>query len=97
MKEMQEKYAAYNAEKPSVYSAICDSITATAQAINIDTDIQAYVAENRTGVTQPPDIQYSSWDSDQPSQPKKTSSVKIPKYKGPGSNDILNSKVIGDL
>jgi len=99
MKEIAEKYAIYNAEKPLFYTGSCDNISNIIQSINIDSDIQSFVSENRTGVVQPPDIQYLSYDAEQTTQPKPKSSsstIKIPKYKGPtGSNDILSAKEWG--
>lgn len=96
MKEMSQAYATCNSEKPSFYNGTCDAISASIQAISVDSDIQAYVAENRTGVSQPPDIQYISYEQEANNQAtSKPKSDKIPKYKGPASNDILTSKEWG--
>lgn len=96
MKEMEEKFASYVSEFPGVYSSVSDSITSSTQAINVTADIQTYVNENKTGVSQPPDIQYIAWDSDQPSQPKGSKpKKKIGKYAAPDDHDVLSSKEWG--
>jgi len=97
MKEMLEKFASFCAEKPPCYTGASDAITSSASAIAVDSDIQAYVNENKTGVAQPPDIQYVSYEQEATNQAKDkpVKSDKIPKYKGPASNDILASKEWG--
>lgn len=90
MKTMLEKYADVTSERPSFYSSTCDSITSAARSIVVDSDINAYVSENRTGVSVPLDIQYLSYDSEVPSQPK--SKPKTPTASGSGSGTPPQSK-----
>jgi len=71
MKSIIEKFADVHAETPGFYTTASDTITAAARAISIDSDIQAFVGENRTNVTPPPDIQYIPYDSELPSTPGK--------------------------
>jgi len=78
------------------YSGICDTMSASVTSINVDSDIQTFVNENKTGVSPLPDIQYISYEQEAANQAKdKPKSDKIPKYKGPASNDILSSKEWG--
>lgn len=101
MKETLQRYASMNAEKPDVYSSCCEKIIGAAASIDVKTDIQSWVADNRTGVSVPADIPYSTYDSEQPSVPgakpkpakplSASASVgKIGQYKGPSGGDILN-------
>lgn len=64
------KFNGMYGEKPNFFAAACDSMTQAANSINIESDIQAWVAENKTGVSVPPEIGYMSYDSDVPSSPK---------------------------
>jgi len=70
MKSMTEKFADLEAEFPGFYTSASDGITNAARSIQVDSDIQAFVAENRTGVTVPADIQYIPYDSELPTPPK---------------------------
>jgi hypothetical protein len=63
------EFSKVNADKPGFYQQVCDAITTSANSISIDQDIAAYVQENQTGVTVPPDIAYVPYDSDQPTIP----------------------------
>lgn len=108
MKQMAVAFANYNNEKPNMYSATCQAITSALQSITVETDIQAFISENKTGVTVPPNIEYASYDSEVPSAnaskpksapaPKPTTNTKpgkIGKYKGAEDVDPLTSKEWG--
>lgn len=89
IKEIAEKYAVYNAEKPSFYTTTCENVTHATQSINVDADIQTYINENKTGVKPPPDVQYAPYTSEAPpipsnkppAKPKNVKPGKIGKYK----------------
>lgn len=70
MKESLEKFAAMFAEKPTAYSTTTEAITVATQSLNVQTDIEVFVNENRTGVSVPEDIPYIPYDSEQPAVPK---------------------------
>lgn len=81
---MAVAFANYNNEKPGMYSTTCQAITSALQAITVETDIQAFIAENKTGVTVPPNIEYASYDSEVPaanaaSKPKVAATTTAPK------------------
>jgi len=73
LKSIAEKFADLQAEYPGFYTSASDVITNAARSVQVDSDIQAFVAENRTGVTVPPDIQYIPYDSELPTPPKPNS------------------------
>eukprot|EP01114_Cavostelium_apophysatum_P018914 TRINITY_DN5947_c0_g2_i1.p1 TRINITY_DN5947_c0_g2~~TRINITY_DN5947_c0_g2_i1.p1 ORF type:complete len:482 (+),score=150.06 TRINITY_DN5947_c0_g2_i1:137-1582(+) len=101
MKKISEKFSDIFAEKPAFYTSASDAITSATRSIDVDSDIQTYVAENKTGATPPADVPYMSWDSELPSTPKgrpagKPSPApgKFP-YKAAQDKDILTSKEWG--
>ena len=102
MKEIAEKYATMESEKPSFYTTVYESIYNAIQSISIENDIQTFVNENRTGVTQPGDIQYMGYEQQEIKSPVQSTNNnpklppgKIGKYKGPASNDVLTTREWG--
>jgi len=78
MKEMLEKFSSFYTDMPQQYSTSASVISKSASSINVQQDIRAYVNENKTGVTQPPDIPYIPYDSEIPSDPKAKPKPKTP-------------------
>jgi len=76
MKSILEKFSDVHAERPSFYTGASDSITAAARSVSVDSDVSAYVGENRTGVIVPADIQYIGYDSEVPAPNPKSPSRK---------------------
>jgi len=101
MKSIVEKFSDLNSERPAIYQAACDFISNAAHAIDVDSDISSFVSDNRTGVTAPADIPYTTYDSEVPSAPKPSGSrPNVPgsngkKFAPPASKDILSSKEWG--
>ena len=96
MKEIADKFASLFGELPGNYSTVNDTISSNISSISIEGDIGTFVHENKTGVVQPPDIQYQSYDQEKSSDPKaKPPAGKIGKYKGPASNDIISTQEWG--
>jgi len=107
MKQMGEMFTQYNGEKPSVYSTACQNLIASVQSISVDADIQAFLSENRTGVTVPPNIEYIPYDNEIPAvlsnsskkpeklKSKPPSSSKLSKYKSAEDFDLVSSKQWG--
>lgn len=97
MKEILQKFANLYVEMPSFYSASAEIITKSSSSINIQQDIKAYLAENKTGVSAPPQIPYTPYDSEIPTVPKpKPQKPKTPGKIGnynPTVVDILSDKV----
>jgi hypothetical protein len=71
MKEITQKFCTLHQEFPAVYSNSATVMSNAATNINIQHDIKCYVNENKTGVTQPPDITYVPYDSEIPATPQK--------------------------
>jgi len=105
MKSMLEKFADVHGERPAFYTTCCDAISNSARSVQVDSDIAAFVTENRTGVMTPTDVQYMSYDSELPTPPKKVPQksggpvggpvkAKYP-YKPSTDNDILSSREWG--
>jgi len=99
-RNMLEKFAEINLERPNFYSVTAESMSSATRGIKIEGDIAAFVNENKTGVTPPQDIPYISYDSEVPSQPKskpaaKKPTTKPPAYKSPSEKDIISTKEWG--
>jgi len=107
MKQMTEKFADVHSEIPTMYTTVSDSISNAARSIVVDSDISAFVAENKTNVTVPQDIPYTPYDSEVPSQPKSRANGSASKplappskkskypYKAATENDTLSSREWG--
>jgi len=99
MKEILEKFASFYMEMPQYYTTSAGVIVKAASSINVQQDIKAYVYENKTGVSPPPDIPYTPYDSDVPAEPKaKPTKPKTPGKVGnykPSGGDILQDKEWG--
>ncbi len=104
MKEIMQKFASYVSEKPPVYTSASETIAAITENINVESDIVAYVNENRTNINPPEEIQYVPYNSEAPAPPVRRDGGggtgqkggTIGKYKGAGDVDILSSKVWRD-
>jgi len=81
MKDIMVDFTNAKAEKPAFYTAICNNMATSANSVSVEQDIAAFLAENHTGVTVPPDIQYVPYDSDQPALPT-PKEIASPKTKG---------------
>lgn len=97
MKEMMAKFVSIVRERCPIYISSCDSMEKSIESINIETDIQAFSNENRTGVVVPSDIKYRKYDEEGPPPPKaakgRAKTNVIPKYKPQKEVDIINTTV----
>ncbi len=99
MKEMGEKYATFNAEKPAFYEKQSEVITAAFNDITPEADIESFVSANKTSVAPPNDIGYYSWDQDPNSGTgtalkKGKTSTTMKFAPGKSAADVLIAKVL---
>jgi len=90
MKETMENFAQLHAEFPSVYTNSCEALKKGFTSVQIDSDIRAFLSENKTGVSFPAEIPYVSWDSEQPGAPK------IPSKKAPPTTTLKGKYTSSD-
>jgi len=80
-----EDYAKLTLEKPDTYSAVGNAIVNSINSINLVSDINTFVTENKTNVTPPTDIEYVPFDAVEISPSTPTSS-------SPNTKPLPNSK-----